>query len=385
MEFGQRRVVFSGGGSGSWQDVEETPSIVVCILDGAYPVPPPHMRVAKYFPKFVPVISPDYQAPRMPAQFWRDLVDDIRTDKTITRVHFQCQGGHGRTGTFMSIVLGLLTTGKEGPKYKTTKELIEKVREFYCEKAVESKAQVEYIAKVCNIAYEEIAMKSSAIAGYGYSYGNDGDGGWWQGGKFSANPPATKTSQTKRTKLGREAFLFRARALFGSIGTEDLEDAWKDYQSQHDFCAYFPCENMLSHKTVFIGGVEDGPRMTFEEFCDLLDEFEYAPEEPKLSSLYDEYLRNENGVVKLKYSDGTEEVCAMDDQRFFEDDSAITEDADPSQKLIDTDFTQLCRKNGIAQDADEISRLWKKYQDAASSIVQVDEKRRFDFETGDWV
>ena len=53
-------------------------------------------------------------------------------------VHAGCIGGHGRTGMFLAAVVALMELDPEPIAY---------VRENYCKKAVESKAQVAYLVK----------------------------------------------------------------------------------------------------------------------------------------------------------------------------------------------------------------------------------------------
>jgi len=53
------------------------------------------------------------------------------------RVLVHCMGGHGRTGTALAILLGLSGAMKKDP--------VAWLRKHYCEEAVETKKQIEYI------------------------------------------------------------------------------------------------------------------------------------------------------------------------------------------------------------------------------------------------
>lgn len=80
----------------------------------------------------------DMQAPNHLESFIK-LVDYIIAElKTGKKIHIGCIGGHGRTGTVLAAVVakGLGIT-----------DAITWVRERYCVKAVESKSQVEFLAK----------------------------------------------------------------------------------------------------------------------------------------------------------------------------------------------------------------------------------------------
>lgn len=79
---------------------------------------------------------PDYGVVSFPLQFWLDLVEHIQTKKLKLLVF--CVGGHGRTGTAVASFL-IAALGWDGEK--ATKW----VRESYCERAIESKKQEDYI------------------------------------------------------------------------------------------------------------------------------------------------------------------------------------------------------------------------------------------------
>lgn len=71
-------------------------------------------------------------------ELWQHLVDMIPQDSVIVAT---CMGGHGRTGSFIAILAGLLD-GLKG------KKAIDTVRKNYCECAVETSGQEEYICKI---------------------------------------------------------------------------------------------------------------------------------------------------------------------------------------------------------------------------------------------
>lgn len=79
----------------------------------------------------------DMQAPANPEQFAK-LVDwTIEQLQAGKKVHCGCIGGHGRTGTFLAAIVAKL--GEP--------DAISYVRANYCQKAVESGAQVEFLHK----------------------------------------------------------------------------------------------------------------------------------------------------------------------------------------------------------------------------------------------
>lgn len=92
---------------------------------------------------------PDFSVPRVSAQFWYALVDDIRTHG-ITRVSTQCAGGHGRTGVQLAILIYLMDPdGRD--RFPDAAALIKFVRDIHCVHAVEAKSQQTYIADVCTL------------------------------------------------------------------------------------------------------------------------------------------------------------------------------------------------------------------------------------------
>jgi len=84
----------------------------------------------------------DYSVPSLPFAFWTDLLDVIRAEKRD--VICACMGGHGRTGTILSI-LGAITEGIP-PNICP----VSFIREHYCKNAVESLSQILYIEKMTN-------------------------------------------------------------------------------------------------------------------------------------------------------------------------------------------------------------------------------------------
>jgi protein-tyrosine phosphatase len=87
---------------------------------------------------------PDMGVPCVDLAFWQMLLEDIKDlakDQNVDLL-IMCQGGHGRTGTALSIVgclLGLIPEN-ECP--------VEWIRKHYCEEAVETGRQMSYIEEV---------------------------------------------------------------------------------------------------------------------------------------------------------------------------------------------------------------------------------------------
>lgn len=95
--------------------------------------------------KYPPTISldwPDYGVPPMDKEWWQSLADAIAALPPDSHVAVYCQGGHGRTGTALSILASLSGVVPKGG------DPIDWVRRNYCGEAVESWSQVEYVQKI---------------------------------------------------------------------------------------------------------------------------------------------------------------------------------------------------------------------------------------------
>jgi len=97
---------------------------------------------------------PDYNVPmNLGKEFWLALIEDIKV-KGITTISCQCMGGHGRTGVQLCILAHYLIPEKQHT-WDDASSLIKHIRGLFCEHAVESKAQEQYIAEMCDIPLGE--------------------------------------------------------------------------------------------------------------------------------------------------------------------------------------------------------------------------------------
>ena len=135
-------------GGGSWKDLELLPNHL--ILDCGAGVDKnvevygftPIIDLEKYNPQSITINWPDFGAPLLDFDFWEDLVTVLRDFKKDVIVC--CQGGHGRTGTCLSILIYLMNPEIGNP--------VEFVRKNYCKEAVENSKQIWYIEDMCNIS-----------------------------------------------------------------------------------------------------------------------------------------------------------------------------------------------------------------------------------------
>jgi protein-tyrosine phosphatase len=135
--------IFGGG----WSRAVSVGNIQVIIdLSGGYKsVISANEKAKVLFPKFyvpfkgaiIRIEWQDFESCPLTYDYWFGLAEDIQNLKEDTNILFACYGGHGRTGTAICALLFALQL-VEG-------DVIKFVRQVYCEKAVESKAQLGYL------------------------------------------------------------------------------------------------------------------------------------------------------------------------------------------------------------------------------------------------
>ena len=79
----------------------------------------------------------DRSIPIVKNTFWKALIETAK-NKGIENVLFHCMGGHGRTGTALAAVLVAVHRSP-------AQESIDWIRKEYCDKAIESTSQEEYM------------------------------------------------------------------------------------------------------------------------------------------------------------------------------------------------------------------------------------------------
>lgn len=90
----------------------------------------------------------DYGIPHLDREDWVGIVKGLREGRRVGEIPQEilvcCVGGHGRTGTAVAILAGLMgvTNGKDP---------VEWVRGRYCKNAVESNEQLDYVEEVTQI------------------------------------------------------------------------------------------------------------------------------------------------------------------------------------------------------------------------------------------
>lgn len=150
--FTHKGIQFWGGGSTRGMSLEGMDVIIDC-ADVAEPKIIINGPLQNHFQKMktstiLKIDWPDMGIPAMTKKEWVNLVKTLEKIKKevfkdkVMDVLCCCVGGHGRTGTSLSIIAGLtiLEKKKQCP--------VTYVRTNYCKKAVESEEQSEYITKI---------------------------------------------------------------------------------------------------------------------------------------------------------------------------------------------------------------------------------------------
>lgn len=156
--------------------------------------PPPGMEIA----------WKDYGAPHtLKDGFWEALWADILAHKKASgkeeiKVGVCCMGGNGRTGTILACLAFVSGASTDGP--------VKFIRSNYKESAVESKDQIEYVAKLSGIK-EDVKPNYGGTTYGGSTSGSTGGGsstydysydyGKWNNGKFEFD----KDKKTDKPKL----------------------------------------------------------------------------------------------------------------------------------------------------------------------------------------
>ena len=162
-------------GGGQSRGAEYTPEYV--ILDIGAGVGPFFILRGIVLPKFlsrapelrvIEVDWPDYGIPFLDAKDWQNLVADLigiaKKEEGLSLL-VSCTGGHGRTGTALAILAHFFGVG--------SKDFGQYVRDNYCQEAIESKSQIEYIQEMTGTKTKIKPNEPPPMVYQSYQFGKD--------------------------------------------------------------------------------------------------------------------------------------------------------------------------------------------------------------------
>lgn len=142
----------------------------------------------------------DFAPPPLPATFFHDLFQQFRTGPA-KKIVVYCQGGHGRTGTFIALLYHAM--GK--------KDVVNLARDVYCKKAVESDDQMDYLRGAgCDVGNATACM-----------YGRHGSKAYHRTAADDAFNDAVWGQKT--TKLGNEHIATSSELLETYVDVQDKD------------------------------------------------------------------------------------------------------------------------------------------------------------------
>lgn len=129
-------------------------------------------KIAKFFQRFIDhakdvhvvrMVLEDMEAPPFDRQDMDLITDGILEAMQEYNVAVVCAGGHGRSGSFAAVVLELAYR-KTGVKVGQCP--ICRIRKLYCEKAVETISQVEWVQEITGIPVCKDHLRETKPTGY---------------------------------------------------------------------------------------------------------------------------------------------------------------------------------------------------------------------------
>lgn len=147
------------------------------LLDLGVPVVP-HLRIN----------WADSDTPGLSDHWWQKLVAALR--KIDGMVSVNCMGGHGRTGTCLAILASLSGACKK------TDDPVAWVRKVYCEDAVETKSQIDYVEAItgCEVAVKGSRIYTPVTPAASTGYWDDEKGVWIKGARPLSPSPSSSGS-----------------------------------------------------------------------------------------------------------------------------------------------------------------------------------------------
>jgi protein-tyrosine phosphatase len=211
--------IFAGG---TTRDAKVWDCDVMMPCISAYVVPPLNPITAKLFPHFakafnrpiIPVDSFDGQPPTLLRIEWQALVQDMLALPNPTRFLVFCQGGHGRTGTVLSVLYGMTHPDDGDP--------VAIIRGLYCKEAVETDSQIAYIEDMTHIKVDAKPARTFVV---------------WQRQAWNDTDSLLGATDIEKKDPPTSQIVYPADAEFHK-GTWKVSACYPDYEYRDDICAW---------------------------------------------------------------------------------------------------------------------------------------------------
>lgn len=191
-------------------------------------------------PPIMDVSWSDFGSPLLTKEWWSLLNTTIKDWKTPGNMVIHCVGGHGRTGTALSILAGL----NGFHKAEGFIDPVAFVRAKYCHDVVESSEQITYVEEITGIP---IKSKGSFVLGYG------------QTARFNNKYPSfgTSTSEVVAEKITAQSSVFQnnngSKTIYaGNTVYKENEDGSLEEIGPDDGSYYGPNHKALSSPSILI-------------------------------------------------------------------------------------------------------------------------------------
>ncbi len=150
------KYVLCGGGltrNGGWRKMDDGPDLAVG-PKSVMTLPQSTLPISSLPDEHIALPWPDRRPPKIDPDFWKELAEQVLTSEDLHQLLFQCQGGHGRTGTAACCFLAHALKND----WETVSDAVQWVRSRYCTSAVETTSQVQYIADATGLEYDAEAI-----------------------------------------------------------------------------------------------------------------------------------------------------------------------------------------------------------------------------------
>lgn len=179
----------------------------------------PELMRVPHTPAIIDVNWGDFHVPDLDAAWWKALHQAILKCPPKSNMVVHCIGGHGRTGTALAILAALAGKHKENGQDCP----VEYIRKAYCESAVESESQINYITKMTGVPITK-ARGSFALRMY-QGFGGNQD---YAGTAFQSASEIPKGAGTYSYING----MWQRTDVLGDYGKEDfpydIDVEWED-------------------------------------------------------------------------------------------------------------------------------------------------------------